>query len=49
MKWVLKALGLVSIIAAELPEMVQDGKITTEEALDLVRKIAHQLGFTFID
>lgn len=47
MKWFLKALALVSLIAAELPEMVADGKITLSEGIRLVQKISAQLGFDF--
>ncbi len=49
MKWFLKAISLVSLIAAELPEIVQDGKITVSEALELATKIAKQLGFDVDD
>jgi len=49
MKWFLKAISLVSLIAAELPEIVQDGRITVSEGLDLVTKIARQLGFDVDD
>jgi len=49
MKWFLKALSLVSLIASELPEIVQDGKITAREALELATKIAEQLGFDVDD
>lgn len=49
MKWFLKALALVSMIAAELPEIVADGKITVREALDLATKIAEKLGFDVDD
>lgn len=49
MKWFLKALSLVSLIAAELPEIVEDGKITVRELLALGMKIAEQLGFDVDD
>ena len=49
MKWFLKALGLVSLIASELPDIVSDGKITVRELLALGMKIAEQLGFDVDD
>jgi len=49
MKWFLKALALVSMIAAELPDIVADGKITVREALELATKIAEKLGFDVDD
>ncbi len=49
MKWYFKALALVALIAAELPMIVADGKITITEAVALVQKIAEQLGYDFDD
>lgn len=49
MKWFLKALALVSMIAAELPDIVADGRVTVREALDLAVKIAEKLGFDVED
>lgn len=45
MQYFFKALSLVSTIAAELPEIVADGKITVNELLVLGIKIAKQLGY----
>lgn len=41
----LKALSLVSALAAELPEIVADGKITVAEIIQLGVKIAEKLGY----
>ena len=49
MKWFLKAIGLVSLIAADLPDIVADGKITVRELLALGMKIAEKLGFDVDD
>ena len=49
MKWYLKAISLIALIAAELPMIVADGKITITEAVNLVKKIADQLGYDFDD
>lgn len=45
MQYFFKAISLVSTIAAELPEIVSDGKITVSELIVLGTKIAKQLGY----
>lgn len=49
MNWYLRAIGLVSIIAAELPGIVADGRITISEVLSLAVKVSRQLGFDVDD
>lgn len=49
MKWYLKAISLISLIAGELPEIVADGKITLRELIELGAKVAAQLGFDVDD
>lgn len=45
MQNVFRALGLITTIAAEIPGIVADGKITISELLQLAQKIADKLGY----
>ncbi len=45
MKYFFKALSLVSLIAAEMPSILADGRVTVRELLDLSIKLADKLGY----
>ncbi|MDH3973552.1 MAG: hypothetical protein OEV42_04655 [Deltaproteobacteria bacterium] len=42
-----KVMGMVGMLAEELNGIAADGKVTINEAIDLVRKISEALGLDF--
>ncbi len=42
-----KVIGMVGMLAEELGEIAEDGKVTIKEALDLMEKICERLGLDF--
>lgn len=49
MKYMLKAISLISLIASELPDILEDDKVTIRELVDLAAKIAEKLGYDIDD
>jgi hypothetical protein len=44
MKWIMKAIGTMTIIAGWLPKTLDDGKISVSEIIDLGTKLAAHFG-----
>lgn len=42
-----KVIGMVGMLAEELSQIAEDGKVTIKEAVDLIERICEQLGLDF--